>query len=295
MAAGLDALGQTDTPASELGPTQLPDFVPILVRAGWFCVGFLVVSLVGLYLLRPAILRVVGRRNPDNPTIQEAISRYVTVFVFLVAVFVGAAVAGYGRFLGDSALVIAAATLALGVAGQAVIGSLVSGMALVFDPEFNVGNYIQWEGGEGTVESITLRVTRVRTPDDELVSVPNTLLTEGEVTRPYGHRRFRVVEHVGIAYDDDVDEALSHLEAAAHELDVVRADPEPSAYIDEFGGDAIVLRAHYWIDDPRRRDVFAVRSAYARAVKTRLDAAGISISPASKRDLEGRIAVEGEG
>jgi small-conductance mechanosensitive channel len=295
MVAGFDVVAQTDTPAPEAGPTELPDLLPILIRAGWFAAGFLVVSVVGFYLVEPAVARIVRRRNPDNSTIQEAISRYVQVVVLLLAVVVGTAVAGYGRLLGNSALVVAAVTVVLGVAGQTVIGSLVSGMALVFDSEFNVGDYIEWGDREGTVESITLRVTRIRTPDGEYVTVPNTILTDQAVTRPYSRGRYRVVEHVGIAYDDEVDAALTHLEAAAGELPSVRTHPEPTAYVEEFGGDAVLLRTHYWIDEPTRRDVFAVRSDYAQVVKRRLETDGITISPPSKRDLEGRIAVEGSG
>jgi small conductance mechanosensitive channel len=70
------------------------------------------------------------------------------------------------------------------------------------------------------------------------------------------------------------------------------AEPTPKAYVDDFGSDAVVLRAHCWIEDPRRRDIFGVRSAYARTVEERLEAAGITISPASKRELLGRIGVD---
>ena len=280
------------TPTPGLGPDELVDYWPLVRRGAWFLAGFLLTAAVGWFLVEPLVSGVVRRRNRDNRTIQEAFSRYTRVLAVVVGFFVGVGVAGYGQFLADSAIVIAAATLAVGVAGQTVIGSLVSGLVLVMDPEFNVGNYIQWEGGQGTVQSITLRVTRVLTPDGELMTVPNTVLTSKAVTRPYGRGRYRVVEHVGIAYEDDVEAAIEHLAAAAASLDAVLAQPAPSAYVDEFDSDAVVVRVHYWIEDPRRRDLFRVRSEYAREAKRRLEAAGLTISPASKRELLGRIAVD---
>ena len=201
------ALLRTATPDAGMGPDELVDLLPDLVRAGWFLVGFLLVLVVGWYVVEPVVSRGIRRRNRNNPTIQEAISRYVRLFVLLVALFVGAGAAGFGQVLQNSALVIAAGTLAIGVAGQTVIGSLVSGLALVADPEFNVGNYIEWADREGEVRSITLRVTRVHTPDGELVTIPNTTLTSEAVARPYGRGRSRVVERIGIAYEDDVDDA----------------------------------------------------------------------------------------
>jgi small conductance mechanosensitive channel len=141
--------------------------------------------------------------------------------------------------------VVAAVTLAVDVAGQTVIGSLVSGLVLVADPEFNVGNYIEWDDGEGEVRSITLRETRVVTPDGELVTVPNTVLTERAITRPYGRKQLRVVEHVGLSYEDDIEAALAACRAAAGSVDGIMADPEPATYVDEFGGDAVVVRIQY--------------------------------------------------
>jgi len=290
----MPVLVQVTTTPPAVGPEGLADYGPSLVRGAWFLAGFVATLLVGWFVAEPLVARYVHRRNRNNPTIREAVSRYVRLLVVVVAFFVAAGVAGYGDLIGDSALVIAAGTLAVGVAGQTVIGSIVSGLVLVADAEFNVGNYIEWADGEGTVQSITLRVTRVLTPDGGLITVPNTTLTGQAITRPYGRKRRRIVERVGIAYEDDVSGALGVLTDVTDAVDDIEAEPTPKAYVDEFGGDAVVLRVHYWIENPRRRDVFAVRSAYARAVKDRLEAADITISPASKRDLQGRIDVEGD-
>jgi len=296
----VDALGVSHAPGivlglanslTDVGAAALVDEWPLLVTAAWFCAGFLLVALPGWFLLVPAARRIVGRRNRNNATLEEAISRYLQLAVLVVAVYVGFASTGFTGFLTDSALVVAAATLALGVAAQSVIGSLVSGTVLVIDPEFNVGDYVAWEGGEGTIRSITLRVTRVQTPDGELVTVPNDVLTDQAITRPFGHGRFQIVERVEVSYDDDLAAALQQLEAAVEDVDGSLDAPDPRAYLDEFGGDGLVARVHFWIDDPDRNDVLAVRSAYARAVKGRFDDAGITVAPTEKRDLEGRIEI----
>jgi len=287
MRAPVPTVAQLTPPG--IGPADAVDALPSLVRAGWFVVGVGLTVLLGWVLVEPLLSRAVRRRNPNNPTLVEAVRRYVRLLVAVVAVVVGTAAAGYTGLVGGSALVVAALTLAVGVAGQTVVGSLVSGVALVSDPEFNVGNYVEWSGGEGEVRSITLRVTRVHTPDGSLVTVPNTKLTSDEVSRPYGRGRTRVVERVGIGYDDDVEVALDALRGAAAGLDAVRDDPSPEAFVDELSGDAVVVRAHYWIDDPRGKSIFAVRSAYARALIERLDRAGVTVNPATKRDLRGRV------
>ncbi|MEF8819934.1 MAG: mechanosensitive ion channel domain-containing protein [Haloferacaceae archaeon] len=293
MALSFAVVAQT-TPGP-VGPAEIPDLLPSLLRVGWFLAGFVLVVLVGRVVVEPLLARGLRARNQNNATLVEAVSRYLRLFVVVLAVFVGAGAAGYGGFVSDSALVVAAGTLAVGVAGQTVIGSLVSGVVLVADPEFNVGNYIEWDEGEGVVRSITLRVTRVQTPDGTLVTVPNTHLTSQAVARPYGHGRTRVVERVDVAYEDEVEAALAGLRDAAGDVDGIAAEPSPNAYVDEFGGDAVVLAVHYWVENPRTRNQFEIRSAYARAAKARLDAAGITISPASKRELPGRVEVGNDG
>ncbi|MGM0399137.1 MAG: mechanosensitive ion channel family protein [Halobacteriota archaeon] len=286
---------QTTTAQAESGPAGLVDFLPSLVRVGWFFLGFFAVIVIGRVVIEPTLLRIIRRRNRHNPTLREGLRLYTRVIMLLLAVVVGSGFAGYVRFLTTSAVVVGAVTLAIGVAAQGVIGSIVSGIALVFDPEFNVGDFIEWSDGSGVVQSITLRVTRVRTQNGELVTIPNTILTSQAITRPFKKGNYRVVETIGLAYETDIEVALDHLEAVALELNTILDAPTPHAYLDEFGNDAVIVQVHYWIEDPDRRDVFSIRSAYAKAVKARLEKADITISPASKRDLQGRIDVDQTG
>lgn len=287
----LPALAQTSTPSPETGVEELVSFWPGFVRVGWFLLGFLVVAILGRFLVQPFLVRVLRRRNRNNPTLQAAVILYFRLLVVLVALLVGVVVAGYGGFLSDSAIVISAVALAVGIAAQEVIGSLASGVALVLDREFNVGDYIQWEGGEGVVESIALRVTRVETFDGELVTIPNTILTSHEIVRPYGRGNHRIVQELSVAYEDDISEVLAHLEAVAVTIDGILTEPPPTAYVDELG-DGVTIRVYYWVDNPNRRQVFATRSAYARAAKERLEREGITINPASDVDLQGQITVD---
>ncbi len=276
----------------EVGPDELVGYWPLVLSALWFSAGFLFVVLLSLFLIQPALKRTLRRRNRNNPTVQNAIVLYFRVVIVLLAVLVGITVAGYGGLLSESALLISAVALAIGVAAQEVIGSIVSGIALVLDPEFNVGDYIEWADGEGVVQSIALRVTRVETPDGELVTIPNTILTSKELIRPYGRGNSRIIQKIKLAYDDDIADTISHLEAVANDIESILSSPQPAVYIDQLGDDAVIVRVHYWIEDPNRRDIFAVRSAYASAVKHRLENAEITISPPAKRDLQGRISVD---
>jgi small conductance mechanosensitive channel len=235
---------QVPTPGPDAGVDELVSYWPILIRVGWFLAAFLAVVLLGRLLVEPLLGRVLSRRNRNNPTVQAAFILYVRLVGVLVAPLVGVVVAGYGWVLGDSALVVSAIALSIGIAAREVVSSLASGVALVLDPEFNVGDYIRWPGGEGVVRSIALRVTRVETADGELVTIPNTILVKNEITRPYGRGHYRIGQEIGLGYDGDVAEALAHLEAVAHATDGILPAPTPTAYVDELG-ETVTIRVYY--------------------------------------------------
>jgi len=69
---------------------------------------------------------------------------------------------------------------------QNVISNFVAGVFIYTDKPFRIGDWIEWEDGtySGIVEDISLRVTRVRTFDNELLTVPNSALTEGVLKIP---------------------------------------------------------------------------------------------------------------
>ncbi|MFW5928837.1 MAG: mechanosensitive ion channel family protein [Halobacteriota archaeon] len=283
--------GQTPFPDADLGVEAVSELQPLAIRTTYFAVGFAVVTLIGWYVVEPSVSRAVRRSNENNPTLREAVSRYLRLAFAVLGAAVGLAMAGYGGVLGSSALVVAALTLAVGVAGQSVFGSIISGLVLVFDPEFNVGNYIQWSGGEGKVVSIALRITRVRTPDGGLVTIPNTKLTGDSITRPYAGGPHRVTQHVGIDYEDDTGRARASMEAAARDLDGVLDDPEPRAYVDELGSDSVVVGVWYYVEQPREGNLLGIRSSYLTEAKRRLEADGFTVSPASKHELTGGLEV----
>ncbi|MFC4450129.1 mechanosensitive ion channel family protein [Halorussus aquaticus] len=282
----------------QLDPLQDPVDTPaeayreILLPFGKFALAFLAVYLVGRFVAQPATTRIVRQRNPNNPTIQDAFRRYFHLLVVVVGVTFGMAAGGYGQVLTNSTLIVAAATLAIGVAGQEVIGALISGLFLVVNPNFNVGDWIAWGDREGVVEAISFRTTRVRTESNETVTVPNTELTTSTIVSQYGRAEFRVSEEVGIGYDDDVEEAMSLLGEAAVSHPAVLSDPEPRVYFSEFGDDELVLHIQFWIRNPTRKDILRVRSEFGLAVKSQFEAAGITISPASERELSGDLRVE---
>ncbi|MUV86489.1 mechanosensitive ion channel [Natronomonas sp. CBA1123] len=267
----------------------------VLAELFWFVVGFVVVYFLGRVALVPVAIRIVKSRNRNNPTIETATETYLRVIIIGFATLTGIIAAGYGRVLSESAVIIAALTFALGIAGQQVFGSLISGMFLVADPDFNVGDWIEWPGGKGTIEAVDFRVTRVRTPNNESISVPNTELTTNSITRPYGRDRFRITEEVYVAYDEDTERALMELKQIASDHEPIHDDPPPNARILDLGKNEVTVQAEFWVEDPMNSDILTVRSDFRRLVKRRFDEEGITLAPPSAQSLSGEVTVSERG
>jgi small-conductance mechanosensitive channel len=280
----------------QVAPTWLTDVLSaynqVLSELLWFAVGFGVVYAASRVLVIPFAGRLVRARNRNNPTIETATETYLRVVLIGFATLTGIIAAGYGRILSESAVIIAALTFTLGIAGQQVFGSLISGMFLVADPDFNVGDWIRWDGGQGTIEAVDFRVTRIRTPNHETISVPNNELTTSTVVRPYGRDRYRITEQLYVAYDEDTERALLELQQLVTTFEQVLDDPAPNTRIVDLGDNAITIQAEFWTEDPRNSDILTIRSDFRREVKRHFDEEDITIAPPSAQSLTGEVTVQ---
>jgi small-conductance mechanosensitive channel len=256
-----------------------------------FLVVFVAIYLIGRAVFGGLVGRVLDRRGLDAHA-KKPLVKVTNIAVVFAAVAVAFGLAGYGNFLQSLATIAAAATLAIGFAMQDVIKNFVAGIFVFTDRPFRIGDWIEWDGNSGVVEDISLRVSRVRTFDNELLTVPNSELTDGVIKNPVAKDQLRLKFLFGIGYDDDIDRATEIIieEAEAHEGIV--DDPAPSVRLVELGDSSVGLQSRFWIDDPSRADFVKTRGEYVTAVKERFDREGIDI-PYPNRTIGGGLDLEG--
>ncbi|SEW01716.1 mechanosensitive ion channel family protein [Halobacterium jilantaiense] len=271
----------------------LGDYAIAVTQAVYFVVSFLAVYLVGRLAVQPLFERVLQRRSLDAHA-RRPLKRIVSVAVLFVAVSVAFGFAGYGNFLTSLATIAAAATLAIGFAMQDVIANFVAGVFIYTDEPFRIGDWIEWDGNSGIVEDISLRVTRVRTFDNELLTVPNSTLTDGVVKNPVAKDKLRLQFMFGIGYDDDIEAATDIIVEEAEAHPDILDDPAVSVRLTELGDSYVGLKSRFWIGNPSRSDFVKTRGEYVTAVKQRFDEEGIDI-PYPVRTLDGDVDVEVTG
>ena len=251
---------------------------------------FLVV-VVATYVIYKSVITSLLRRVFDRQGLDEHARRPLQKIVAFLVLFAGVTVAfgaaGYQGFLRSLATIAAAATLAIGFALQDVIKNFVAGVFIYTDRPFRIGDWIEWQGNSGVVEDISLRVTRVRTFDNELLTVPNHALTSDVVKNPVAKKTLRLKFVFGIDYEDDVEKASEIIVEEAEKSEAILDDPAPSVRLTELADSYVGLQSRIWIGDPSRADFVKARADYVKAVKARFDEEGISI-PFPQRTVSGR-------
>ena len=252
-----------------------------------FLLAFVVLYYLGTNVLVPIVDRTLRERGVDAHA-RTPLNKITSAAVVFVAVALAFGLADYGDFLQSLATIAAAATLAIGFALQNVIGNFVAGVFIFVDKPFRIGDWIEWDDNAGTVEDISLRVTRVRTFDNELITVPNSELTENAVKNPVDADRLRLKFVFGIGYGDDIEAATDVILAQAENHPEIMPDPAPSVRLVELGDSSVGLQSRFWIRNPARSDFVRIRGEYVTAVKERFDEEGIDI-PYPNRTIGGGI------
>ncbi|WP_227353123.1 mechanosensitive ion channel family protein [Haladaptatus salinisoli] len=241
-----------------------------------FVVSLAVIHAAGRFAFEPLAERALRVRDV-NLTVRGAILRVVRAGIWFAGILLALDLAGIDVF-GASATLAAALTIAVGFATRDIASNFVSGVFIVTDPRFNIGDWIRWTENEGVIEDITFRVTRVRTFDNELITVPNSVLATNAVTNSVAGDALRVTHVFPVGYGADVDAVSAILLEEAERNDAVSDDPEPSVRIVDMNDSRIDVEVRFWIDDPNHSEFVAARSEFFRRVERRLDEAGISLS-----------------
>jgi len=235
--------------------------------------GVLLTAFVLNHVSNYFISRSVERRGGDRHATVSAqkVSAYVIYslgFVALLGVFgippssLGAAVGLIG--------------LGLSFALKDMIANFISGIFLLINQPFKIGDQIAVGGEEGTVKDIRIRATDVKTYDGRKVIVPNSALYNGTVINntAYDERRFEVI--VGISYDDDIEKAKELAMETLEEAEGVESEPEPQVLVQELGGSSVNLKLRGW-SKPSKANMVQSASEVTQLVKEKYDEAGIDI------------------
>lgn len=169
--------------------------------------------------------------------------------------------------------VIGAAGLAIGLALQGSLANFAGGVLILLFRPFRIGDWIEAQGVAGTVDSIQIFHTVLRTVDNKTVILPNGSLSNGAIVNSSHQATRKVIFNVGVDYDADLQAAREVLLGLAQDSRVLAA-PAPEVVVAALGDSAITLSLRLWVNNG---DYWGVTFMLNEGVRDGLRQAGIGI------------------
>lgn len=217
-------------------------------------IAYLVVVLTGVKALDVVVnygLKDLANRTESTlddqiiPIFHKTVT--VVIWAFGVILILGVWGVDVGPFLAGLGI----AGLAISFALQSTLSNIFAGVSLIIDKTFKVGDKIQVDGELGTIHEITLRSTRIKTYDNEIVIVPNEMVAKGKIknfTQP--DLSIRVVVNFGVEYGSDPAKVITLIEEAISKgMQGIKSDPAPSVVFTEMGASSLNFSARAWVDN----------------------------------------------
>lgn len=250
------------------------------LRRGLATIG-LIVWTVFAFRFTALLLRTLAkderRVKAVGPTTLPLFDNLGKILLFGIAVYLLVRVWGgeVGPLLASAGVL----GIAIGFAAQDTLANLFSGVFIIADSPYKVGDYIVLDSGErGKVVNIGLRSTRLLTRDDIEITIPNSVMGAARITNEAGgpatHRRLRVP--VGVAYGSDIDAVERVMLEVAEAEELALAQPEPRVRFRAFGASSLDFELLVWIREPELRGL-ALHNLL-RDVYKAFDRAGITIA-----------------
>lgn len=248
-------------------------WIPMVMQYGSKVLLALVVLLVGWWLINKLTTKVgalLAFRQVDL-ALQGFISSLANIILKILLIVSVASMIGVETTSFVAA--IGAAGLAIGLALQGSLANFAGGVLILLFRPFRIGDWIEAQGVAGTVDSIQIFHTILRTGDNKTVILPNGNLSNGIITNTNRQPTRKVVFDVGVDYDADLQKARQVLLDLAKDPRVME-DPAPQAVISTLGDSSITVSLRIWTKTSDYWDVMFMLNAEAR---DRLKAENIDI------------------
>nr|WP_314835658.1 mechanosensitive ion channel domain-containing protein [uncultured Flavobacterium sp.] len=263
-----------------LNPNQLTDyantFITVLVDYSPKVISAFLILFIGLYAIRLInrfIRRIMIKRQLD-PTLTKFLAD-ILLWVLRVLLFV-TFISKLGIETSSFVAILGAMGLAVGLSLQGSLSNFAGGMLIILFKPFKVGDTIEAQGVTGSVSEIQIFVTKLITPNNQTIFVPNGSLSNGTITNfsLQGYRRADLT--IAISYDTDIKKAKDIITEVLKSNPKILQTPAAEVSVKNLTDNAIQLAVRPWANN---EDFGAVFAETLENCKSAFDKEGIIIQP----------------
>jgi small-conductance mechanosensitive channel len=237
----------------------------------WIRLGsFVVVGLALIYIISIIVGRLVrAKHSVHYGQLVRKLIFYTGASVILISMMLELGLDLTGLLATAGVL-----TLAIGFAAQTSLSNLISGLFLIGEKPFKIGDLIRVEGTLGVVESIDLLSIKIRTLDNLFVRFPNETMIKSPVTTVTRYPIRRMDLDISVSYKEDIKQVLEILRELATSNSYALEEPEPLILFNSFGESALEFKFGLWFE---KSNYLKLRNSILTEIKERFDKEGIEI------------------
>lgn len=236
--------------------------------------------LIVFYVLAKFIKKFVGRilsKVTHNQTVTGLAQTVLGVLVIGIGVFFALSILNLDGTVTSLLAGAGIIGLALGFAFQDIAANFISGILLSVRHPFGIGDIIDTNGYFGEVKKLNLRNTIIRTPQGQIIYVPNKAVYENPLNNYTKHHERRIDLTCGVSYGDDLEKAKKVAIEAVSSIDSRDQSKEVEFFYNEFGDSSINFVIRFWVDFRKLPDFWAPQSDAIMALKKGFDENDIMI------------------
>lgn len=207
----------------------------------------------------------------------KPLQNLTSFFIYLIALFV---ILGIFNLAGSLASLLAGAGFAgivVGFAAKDIIGNFISGIVLILDQPYRVGDVVKIRDVFGKVINISIRATQIRTFDGEIVTVPNSMgVNEVIINRTLDNMEYRINFKIGVDYDNEIDKVIEVCKDVLNSIEGIKKDPAPEVVFDTFDSSSVNFILRFWINMEEIGPP-AIQTKLSNKLKKRFKQEGIGI------------------
>ena len=223
------------------------------------------------------LFRNILLKKISQVSVQQIISKSVFIAVLLIGFFVALSVLELDKALTSILAGAGVIGLAVGLALQGTLSNTFGGLLLSFMPNIKIKDFIQNGDTSGFVEEISLRHIVIRTPQNNLVVIPNSNFVDGTFTNYSLTDRGRVFVNCGVGYESDLQMVEDLTVKVISENFTQREDEEVEFFFTEFGDSSINFTVRFWADIINVKQEHAARHKAVKLIKQHFDKQDINI------------------
>jgi small conductance mechanosensitive channel len=237
-------------------------------------IGAFLIWIIGSWLIKKIkrlLVKAMDRLEYDE-SLEIFISKLIVgaLRVLLIVVILG----NLGVETTSFAALLAAAGLAVGLALQGSLSNFAGGVLIMIFKPYKMGDYIEAQGENGTVKEISIFTTKLNSPDNKEIIIPNGILSNGNITNYSTEKQRRVDLVIGVSYDADIKQTKELLMKIITDHSKTLSDPAPVVNVRELGDSSVNFNVRPWV---LTDDYWTVYVEVLETCKLELDAAGIEI------------------